>query len=406
MTLDNLRIDMRDEPTFAQLSGCSHPYGPIDLPFLEATHVRMARHIVGSFVSRYAGLLAARGAADLAGIFETWLSQPTTPEIVWDDAFGQVRACLTGPLGDVLVPESAASLGSRLCATGMAARFEISLDRPSRHMFATWLLPRAAKLRFESDGADVSITVWGGGADGSLRFHRNGDTWDLASRDVAAALSPLQVPRVERKGGRVQVLQRDALFPLAMGDVEPIVPEVVDDAVCASVQEAYSIIRDHAPIYADWVGRYSRRVVPLRSRPGLMMSSSSIYRPGTITMSHNAHPLGMAEILVHENTHEHLHLASATGPLDDGSDTNLYYSPIRKIDRPLSAVLVAYHAVGNIALFYRECRRSGAPGADYLDASEPEAMGWIAHMEETLSKSTALTALGRAIYEPLRDQLR
>lgn len=406
MTLDNLRIAMRDEPTFAQLSGCSHPFTPIDLPFVEAAHVRMARHVVGAFVSRYGGMLGSRGSADLAGVFERWLTVPATREDVWDDAFGQVRACLTGPLGDVLVPESAAALGSRLCATGMAAQFEISLDRRSRHLFASWLLPSASKLRFESDGADVSITLSGGSADGTLRFHRHGEAWDLASHDVDAALSPLPLPHVERKGGRVQLLQRDALFPLAMGDIESMVPEVVDDDVCASIQEAYSILRDHAPIYADWVGRFSRRVVPLRTPPGLMMSSSSIYRPGTITMSHNAHPFGMAEILVHENTHEHLHLASACGPLDDGSDTNLYYSPIRKIDRPLSAVLVAYHAVGNIALFYRECRRWGAPGADYLDVSEPEAKGWLVEMEKTLDKSRALTTFGRALYEPLRDELR
>ena len=400
MTFDNLRIVMDDAPTFAQLEGYSHPYGPLDVAFLESTSVKMARHIVGTFLSRYGATLGARGSSDLAGVLESWLSQPTLHETIWDDAFGQARACLTGPLGDRLVLEAAAGLGSRLCATGVSARFGVTLERASRLTFASWLLPTAAKLRFESDGNEVSIEASGGGNDSSLRFRRVGSRWAMSSGNA----SP--IVEVERRGGPVQLLQRDALFPLAMGDLEPMIPEVVTADVSASVEEAFAILRDHAPRYADWVSRPARRIVPLASPPGLMMSSSSIYRPGTITMSHNAYPLGMAEILVHENTHEYMHLASSCGPVDDGSDTKLYFSPIRGVDRPISAILVAYHAVGNIVLFYRECRRTNAPGAAYLDVSEPEAMAWLAELDGPLSRTGSLTAVGRALYEPLRVQLR
>jgi HEXXH motif-containing protein len=400
MTFDNLRIVMDDEPTFAQLSGYSHPYGPLDVAFLESTSVKMARHITGSFLSRYSGMLAARGSSDLAGVLEGWLSQSTVHETIWDDAFGQARACLTGPLGDRLVLEAAAGLGSRLCATGVSARFGVTLERASRLTFASWLLPAAAKLQFESDGNEVSIELSGGGTDAALRLRRDGARWELASGDATA------IVEVERGGGRVQLLQRDALFPLAMGDLEPMIAEVVSADVSSSIEEAFGILRDHAPRYADWVSRQARRIVPLASPPGLMMSSSSIYRPGTITMSHNAHPLGMAEILVHENTHEYLHLASSCGPVDDGSDTKLYFSPIRGVDRPISAILVAYHAVGNIALFYRECRRTNAPGKEYLDVSEPEAIAWLAELDGPLARTSSLTEVGRALYEPLRDQLR
>lgn len=406
MVLDSLRIEMREEPTFAQLAGCSHPYHPLDLEYVESTYVRMAKHVVGTFLSRYGSALVSRGSRDLAETLERWLPMPATREAVWDDAFGQVRACLTGPLGDLLVPDAATALGSRLCANGMPVRFEMTLDHPSRHTFATWLLPAATKLHFESDGVEATIELAGGGSDGTLRFHYKGQQWNLVARDVATALLPLPIVQVDTQHGPVQVLQRDAVRPLALGEFEPMMPEIVDDDIRAFVGEAFTILRDHAPIYAEWVGRLARRVVPLRTPSNLMMSSSSIYRPGTITMSHNAHPLGMAEILVHEYAHEHLHLASACGLLDDGSDTNLYFSPIRGIDRPLSSILIAYHAVGNIALFYRECRRTGAPGAEYLDASEPEATAWHKEMEAILSKSRCLTPVGRALFEPLREQLR
>lgn len=406
MTLDSLKIQLPEQPTFAQLSGFSHPYGPIDQTILEASAVRMARHVVGLFVSRNASTLQQRGSSDLAELLERWLSMPTTYETVWDDSFGRLRAALTGPPDVVFVPEAAAAVGSRLCATGMPARFGVTFDHPSRQSFASWLLPPASKLHFESDGNEVSIALGGGERDGTLRFRRAGARWDLSSSDLHAALSPMPIVEVESNGRRVQVLQRDALFSFAMGDLEQIIPDVIDDGVRASVQEGLDILRDHASVYAGWVGRHLRRIVPLFTRPGLMMSSSSIYRPGTITMSHNAHPIGMAEMLVHEHTHEYLYLAGAFGPIDDGSDPKMYYSPIRKIDRPIAAIVVGYHAVGNIALLYRECRRSGLDGADYLDASEEEALGWLAEMDGILSNTGSLTTIGRALWEPLREHFR
>jgi len=405
MTFDNLQILTDSEPTSAQLRGFAHPYGPFDVAFAESTSVAMARQVVGRFVSRYAAMLVANGASQLPPLLEGWISLPTTHDAIWDDAFGQARASLTGPLGDRLALEAAAALGLRLAATGMPTRFSVQLPRPSRLLFGGCLLPIAAHIEIESDGREACI-VLAGGRDASLRLRNDGSRWSPVTGETGDAGEALPLVELERKGGRVQLLSREAVFPLAMGEIEPMIPEVVTPDLSGAIGEAFAILREHAPRYSEWVGRLVRRIVPLGSPPGVMMSSSSIYRPGTITMSHNAFPLGMAEMLVHEITHEHCHLASSCGPLDDGSDTALYFSPIRGTERPISAILVAYHAVANIALFYRECRRSGYSEAEYLDVSEPEALSWLIELDGPLARTGSLTQVGRALYEPLRDQLR
>jgi HEXXH motif-containing protein len=400
MSFDGLRISMDSEPTLAQLSGYAHPYGPLDTAFMAATSVSMARQIVASFTSAYQSQLVARGGAALAELLGAWTTQPTDHEIVWDAAFGQARAAATANAGDALAIEAAAALGLRLAASGTPARFSLELESPAQLVFATWLLPSAQGVRVESDGSEASIEAVGKGV---LRFRREGARWQPMGDLTAEAGA---IVEIERNGGRILLLPRGAVFGMGMEELAPMVPEVVDAEVRASIEEAVAILRDHAPRYLDWVGRMVRRIVPLGSPPALMMSSSSIYRPGTITMSHNKHPLGMAEILVHEATHEYCHMASYCGPVDDGSDTTLYYSPIRGTERPLWAILVAYHAVANIALLYRECRKSGYVAPEYLDASEPEAIGWLAELDRPLASTRALTTVGRALYEPLRDQLR
>ena len=70
-------------------------------------------------------------------------------------------------------------------------------------------------------------------------------------------------------------------------------------------------------------------------------------------------PMDIAEVLVHECAHQYFYLLAYVGPYDDGSDERLYWSPPLRRNRPLSRILMAYHALANVRLFYAAVRASG-----------------------------------------------
>src|SRR5438046_7090098 len=71
--------------------------------------------------------------------------------------------------------------------------------------------------------------------------------------------------------------------------------------------------RRHTRLVSDWSSYVCSSV--LRSLPGVVHVAHISYRPA------------LAEMLVHELSHQHYYVASSHGPVDDGSDDNLYYSP-------------------------------------------------------------------------------
>src|SRR5262249_55771421 len=111
----------------------------------------------------------------------------------------------------------------------------------------------------------------------------------------------------------------------------------------------------------QWVSSVIREVIPLRSSKGNAGSASCPWDCGTIalTMPDVANPMLLVEMLVHEASHQHFFLAKQLGPIDDGSDNGLYFSPMVNAARPLEKMLLAYHAVVNMLSFYESlCGRA------------------------------------------------
>jgi HEXXH motif-containing protein len=127
--------------------------------------------------------------------------------------------------------------------------------------------------------------------------------------------------------------------------------------------------------------------------------------PGVITASTSFDPLSLAEILVHEASHQYFYLLEQLGPVEDGTDTNLYFSPVRNTERPLRAILLAYHAFANMLLFYRAAGSSGAADARVCSSREKGIEKQVEGLRQTLRATPALTGYGRAIWEPLEARL-
>ena len=110
-------------------------------------------------------------------------------------------------------------------------------------------------------------------------------------------------------------------------------------------------------------------------------------------------------MLVHECSHQYYHLLTRLGPVDDGSDTTLAYSPVKNTGRPISMILLAYHAFANVELFYRHCQAAGLEDEGYCANNQEGLKPQLEQLEQALSATDALTELGQALWEPLAERI-
>ena len=135
------------------------------------------------------------------------------------------------------------------------------------------------------------------------------------------------------------------------------------------------------------------------------MSSSFELHPGVVALSHASPAIALADALVHEASHQHFYILGQLGPVHDGSDIQLYYSPARGADRPIDKILLAYHAFGNVLLFSRHCRSRGVGDLEMCESQERSYEACLTTLQRPLETTRALTPLGRALFEPLAARL-
>jgi HEXXH motif-containing protein len=140
------------------------------------------------------------------------------------------------------------------------------------------------------------------------------------------------------------------------------------------------------------------------SRGTTFFSGGGQDHPGSVYISIHCPSVAIAEMLIHEATHQYFYLLSRYGALDQGS-AKTYYSPIKRTERPISMILLAHHAFGNVLLFYRLCRQKGLRDAGYCERHEASLAPQVQQLQDTLAGAKALTALGDALWQPLASRL-
>lgn len=389
MSADTAEARLGGVQDFSRLyAGFSCPQEGIDGQFVEDVTVEYGREIVRRFLDRFGDELGPRYTAYVGA----WTEQRGDYETVWHLSFGEVRkAMLPGHPADARV--RAAMLALQLTARGIAGRWRLDLDRPAALVCDNWLLPEAQAVEVDSDGtqAHMRLTTPQGRVQGVLT--RGAAGWHGESGGALAQFGPSQ--------NRITILPPQAVVTPGFDELRPMLAHDVDRAMAVACQGALNLIAAHAPIYQRWVERVIRHIIPLRFEKSLIRSGSDAGQPGVIHMSYDERAIVLAEMLVHEGTHQYMNLLCRLGDIDDGSDTKLYYSPVRRTDRPLSAIVVAYHAFANVLLFYRQCQQSGVDDGGYCAAEEVKLVPQLRELEQVLKQANALTDIGRALYEPL-----
>jgi HEXXH motif-containing protein len=281
------------------------------------------------------------------------------------------------------------------------------MDNPAILRFDRWLLPLSDAVEVSAINDTVSINARTAVGWRKTIFHRDENSWD--AKNGAEAL-----PALSRCGIRWILLRPEALSPesparlLATGsyDFEAPPTEVQKQYMLRTCEAALDLLAEFADVYVAWVTQVIRDLIPLPARPDMINSASGNFAPGVITASNEKLRCVLAEMLVHEATHQYLYILKRLGPIDDGTDETLYFSPFRNMGRPILYILFAYHAFGNVLLFYRMVReRSQDEPGVYNDQRFEELERKLRTLEVALQTTTALTPLGRALWEPLYTRI-
>jgi HEXXH motif-containing protein len=374
------------------LRALSYPHEDRADDVAEAIAVREGRAILERFLDRYGHRLRLRGHG-LAEALES-ASSMLTLRSAWDPWAGAVARSLRR---EDPAPERTAMVAAlHLAAAGEpGGPWSCVLYEPARLRFGQWLLPPVELATLLADGAGPRLAARG--AWGSCELTPDGGGEPAAGTELLPSVGGLE--RLSLLGAA----EPEIGFPPPAEGI--VVPARVPPEAAEALDAALELIGRVTPAYLRWVGWALRDAVVLPAGRGAPRSGASADWPGLIWLSAPHEPAALAEPLVHEATHQYLHLAARVGPVDDGSDQGTYWSPLHSAERPLARLLATYHAFGNVALLLRGLVEAGEDRRGRSAARLAALLPALRTTEGQICQHPALTPSGRALLDPLLARL-
>jgi HEXXH motif-containing protein len=371
-------------------AGFAGPEKEIDDDLLDLVVGGHARAVTRSFLTTHGDQVGR--SPGLSEVLESFACARPSFDLAWDVSAGALSTTFRrpwGPAAQVAAVEFALHLHER----GAAGSWECRFPEPVRVRAGRSLLPPADRLRVTASGGRLAVDAWLGG-------RREPGTEPLVQEQGITFL-----PRAATRGPAFTGTFADRRRTDGSWNGLPPPLDAIPETVVAALHSALGMLDRHAPQYHRWVTRAVRYVVPLTPVPGVQISSSTEETPATVSLTARPHAAELAETLVHESAHQYLHMLARLGPLDDGSDPTLYYSPLKGTGRPVRGILVAYHAVGNILLWTRAALANGTEDPAYVERNAAELPGKLQLLDEALATTDSLTPLGLLLWRPLRTSL-
>jgi HEXXH motif-containing protein len=261
--------------------------------------------------------------------------------------------------------------------------FETTIERPLL-VCGRSVAPGDVRLRGDSDALEIV------GREGAQRFHRQHGVW--LAEGAEAAIVPTGAAPLRLVGSGWHALR---------GEPDRAVEPAAEMA--EQLAGALALLGEAAPEYRAWVLCLLREVTTIR-RPAdrALASGSSALRPGGIDIAFPASATELAEMLIHECSHQYLHMVSWFGQLVT-EHARPHYSPLKRCERPLEKIILGYHAFGNVMLAYAQLRAHGH--AEALAGRARLVSEYVDELVKPLVDETGLSALGLEIVRPLRARL-
>ena len=378
-------------------TGFSCPLESFDESLAQTIGNEYARSVLGIFVERFAHLFSKNGLDDL---FSSLLHADLPLELGWSSDLGNLyKAVKSGDEDQAM--KNAVAFALMAGAKGFGAEWGLQLSNATKFFWDDWALPDCDKLRVISSDADATIKLSLDSEQTQVSFVRRLDEWKCQTPAHAVRLPSFGSGRYPL----VLLPRYAALDSGAFPDVaySASILETFSPALIEILTQALDLLKEHLPQYFGWVVRIIRRVAVVHFERNVLYSGSHEHQYGTIHISDNSRVLSLAEMLIHEASHQYFELLNKLGPTVDPGHTELYYSPVKKCDRPLHKILFAYHAFANVMLFYRgvaECGLADSCSAKFQNVLNDE----LRQLEQPLLENHAILPIGRALVEPLIER--
>ncbi len=380
----------RDRP----YRGFSCPYESFDRTFFSLVVMQYATSLIELLLDRFGTLLGdvVVGATDL--LAKTNTDNPGNLEVFWSSVPATImRALQTGDAH--AAQRAAAELLLHSGANRVPGDWQIQLEQPAVFLWDSWLLPKADFLIVQNDGSTAHIVASLDGVKSKFRLYWSSEKEIWLTDDLK------QLQKVDDGAYSVSLLLREADPGLKCDNQ---ILEQISPAGHESLSRALQLLREVVPQYYTWVTRVLRRLVIVEAPRNTLRSGNQEGYCGTFYISECLDPLLVAEMFVHESSHQYYNALIRLEDVTDKSDQTMYYSPFVKRERTLDRILLAYHAFANVHLFYQECFNSEVcHREDRKDLATLE--NDLAAVEQTIITSDKLTPVGRALMEPLYREM-
>ncbi|MGJ8561393.1 MAG: aKG-HExxH-type peptide beta-hydroxylase [Litorimonas sp.] len=208
-------------------------------------------------------------------------------------------------------------------------------------------------------------------------------------------------PTVDTDSGSIRLVVADE-FNANVPKTQIVRPSTAHDNAehFPRVIEAMDLLKKSGAEIRNWVVDGIHTIVGVMAADDYVFSQSDPKFRGRSIISVNQRPIDIAEMLVHEASHQHFFILQQISRLvADGSSETLY-SPIASTQRPTIKVLLGYHAAANILHFYDRLIPSG--GASQLTKRRDVINDMCGVFESELDRSSTLTPEGKFLRDGLR----
>ena len=369
------------DPQRVEFFSCPEPDPEGRINLLHEIQRSQAIELTQGFVSRYGETLKDRDDG-LFAVLEAVRAGGISAEQAIAYPIPQYRFLFGSEELDPLIVATQTAL--HLGVHGQAQEWKVEFPEPA--VFVGGNRYKADLLSMEQSGNQITGTT----AQGDLLAL---EEWD-------------ELPSVDNIGFLTSI-PKQAFLKVLNNQEES--PQLKAEECKIVLSEALDIIEQFTPAYLPWVKDILRWLVPIyppEASTGATSRAFSMYGvPSIVHMSFPNNPLKIADLLVHECSHQYYHVAEDWFRLSNDQDKELYYSDYVKKDRPIDRILIAFHAFANVSRFYIECLRNDAPFKEKAMQELGRHERWLSDFKEHLHATPGLTKAGHNVWRPLSKLL-
>jgi HEXXH motif-containing protein len=377
------------------LAACVHPTVYPNFAGADQIICEYGRALLSLFLERHAAKLT-QSCPGIVDLLEAWCNSEISFDSAWDASLGGIRTALVSESPDPVV--CAIRFAGHLCSNGVPAAWGARFTQPMRIKWGNLLFPRSLEVRVS--GAHDSFAVELVDATRQLlrlNLRRTPQGWRSAHTQ--------QLPNCVLDSHEIRLVAEDSLDCTDLPQTNGAPSHLLSEEILGICRQTADLMRHYTPGYLRWVDKVLRHVIAMRGADDRLRSCSDGDFPGTIGISFPGRCISIAEMLVHEASHQYFHIAKKLGAVHDGSDKCTYHSPVKGQDRPIEAILLAFHAFANVFLFYRLCIEAGLEDNGYCEINAARHLPELKIMLAHLQSSHALTEVGTLLWKPLTAKI-